>query len=167
MKDATLSIMPFAPIYDARSRVLVLGSHPSVESKRQGFYYMNPHNRFWPVMQALLGEPLVGVPYAERARVLLAHGVALYDVVGQCNIVGSSDATIRQVQPNDLSPILQAASIDHIFLNGRTAYQLFCRHMPQWAALATPLPSTSAANARWRLADLVAAWQVVRKALDG
>ena len=158
--------MPFAPVYNADSRILILGSHPSVESKRQGFYYMNPRNRFWPIMQCILGEKLVDVPCQLRAERLLAHGVALYDVVGQCRIEGSSDASIRGVVPNDIQSIMHAAPIRRIFLNGQTAYRLFCRFMPQWVSISNVLPSTSPANARFGLDALAEQWQAVAEALQ-
>ena len=157
--------MPFAPVWRADCRVLVLGSHPSVLSKRNGFYYMNPHNRFWSVMSALFDADFVGADSAEKARLLLAHGVALYDVVEACDIEGSADATIRDVCPADLAPLVEGAPITRIFLNGKAAYNLFCRHFPQYVDRAVCLPSTSPANARCRLADLVAAWRIVQESL--
>ena len=157
--------MPFAPVWRADCRVLVLGSHPSVLSKRNGFYYMNPHNRFWAVMSALFEQDFVGADSAEKTRLLLSHGVALYDVVEACDIVGSADATIGDVRPADLAPLVEGAPIARIFLNGKTAYNLFCRYFPQYAERAVCLPSTSPANARCRLGDLVAAWQILKESL--
>lgn len=157
--------MPFAPVWRADCRVLVLGSHPSVLSKRNGFYYMNPHNRFWSVMSALFDADFVGADSAEKARLLLSHGVALYDVVEACDIEGSADATIRDVRPADLAPLVEGAPITRIFLNGKAAYNLFCRHFPQYVDRAVCLPSTSPANAKCRLEDLIAAWHIVQESL--
>lgn len=151
----------FAPVWDPFCRVLVLGSHPSVLSKQNGFYYMNVHNRFWQVMSALLGEDLVGATARDKTAILLRHHVALHDVVAGCNIVGSADSSITDVHPADLAPLIEGAPIAHIYLNGQTAYRLFCRHFPQYVHMATCLPSTSPANARQRLDDLVAAWRVL------
>lgn len=159
MAAPTRSLHPFAPVWDEACRVLVLGSHPSVLSKQNGFYYMNPHNRFWPMLSALLGEDLVAADAESKTRLLLAHHVALHDVVSGCDIVGSQDATIRDVAPADLAPLVEGAPIDVILLNGKTAYTLFCRHFPQYAARAVCMPSTSPANAKLRLADLVEAWR--------
>jgi len=157
--------MPFAPVWREDSRVLILGSHPSVLSKRNGFYYMNPHNRFWAVMSALFEEDFVGADSTAKTRLLLSHGVALYDVVEACDIVGSADATIRDVRPTDLAPLVEGAPIAHIFLNGKAAYDLFCRFFPKYQSMAVCLPSTSPANAKCRLADLVAKWQIVKERL--
>ena len=157
--------MPFAPVWREDSRVLILGSHPSVLSKRNGFYYMNPHNRFWAVMSALFDADFVGADREEKARLLLSHGVALYDVVEACDIAGSADATIRDVRPADLAPLVEGASITRIFLNGKAAYRLFCRHFPQYVDRAVCLPSTSPANAKCRLTDLVDSWRVAKESL--
>lgn len=156
------SQMPFRPVWDERCTVLILGSHPSVKSKENGFYYMHPQNRFWRVMSALFDADFVGADKDEKARLLLVRHVALYDVVERCAIVGSADATIREVRPTDLEALVEGAPIRRVFLNGRTAYDLFVRHFPQYVDKATLLPSTSPANARWRLDDLVAAWQIIK-----
>ena len=161
------SQMPFAPVYDADCRVLVLGSHPSVASKRQGFYYMHPQNRFWRVMGALFGEDFVSADAQGKRALLLGHHVALYDVVYACDIAGSSDASIRHVTPCDLRAILATCPIERIYLNGGTAYRLFCRFHPDLADVAQCLPSTSAANARCALGDLVTAWQGVKTHAEG
>ena len=163
--ESELSTMPFAPVWDEACRVLVLGSHPSVLSKQNGFYYMNPHNRFWPMLSALLGADLVSADAEAKRRVLLAHHIALYDVVASCAIVGSQDATIRGVRPADLVPLVEGAPIDAVYLNGKTAYSLFCRHFPQYVDRARCLPSTSPANARMRLPDLIRAWAVLKEHL--
>lgn len=157
------SAMPFAPVWDSDCRVLILGSHPSVMSKEAGFYYMNPHNRFWPVMGALLEAPLSEMAPAEKAACLLAHHVALYDVVQSCSIHGSSDASMRDVVPTPLAPLVEGAPIGRILLNGKTAYGLFCRHYSQYVPLAACMPSTSPANARMRLDDLLAAWRIMEE----
>lgn len=94
----------FEPVFDERSRVLVLGSFPSVLSRANDFYYGNPQNRFWRVAAACLGEP-VPATIAEKRRMLLAHGIALWDVIASCDIVGSSDASIRNVRPADIGRV--------------------------------------------------------------
>jgi len=153
---------PFAPVWAPHCRVLVLGSHPSVLSKQNGFFYMNPHNRFWAVMSALYGQDFAAMSADGKSKALLSQGVALYDVVQACTIVGSEDATITEVQPADLAPLVEGAPIKAIFCNGKTAYRLFCKYFPQYAPICRALPSTSPANAKWRLADLVEAWQIIR-----
>ena len=119
MKDRTLTHVKheFAPIYNEESRVLILGTLPSVKSREQNFYYGHPQNRFWKVIAALCEEP---VPQSvdEKKELLLRHHIALWDVIAECDICGSSDSSIQNVVPTDLSVILQSAPIEKIFANG-------------------------------------------------
>ena len=146
------------PLYDARSRVLILGSFPSVKSREAASFYAHPQNRFWPVLAHVLGEETPRTVEEKRA-LALAHGVALWDTVGACEITGSSDASIKNVVPNDLRRILDAADIRAIFCNGGTSYacyEKYCR--AQTGRAAVKLPSTSPANARWTQQRLAEAW---------
>ena len=148
----------FEPVFDERSRVLVLGSFPSVLSRANDFYYGNPQNRFWRVMAACLSEP-VPTTIAEKRSMLLAHGVALWDVIASCDIVGSSDASIRNARPADVSRITGVARIGRVVCNGATAGRLYHRHLEEVVGLpATVLPSTSPANTAWSLPRLVERW---------
>ena len=156
--EKTLQTHPFPPLYSSESRVLILGSFPSVKSREQAFFYGHPQNRFWPLMAALFGE---NVPQTveEKTALILSHRLALWDVIGQCEIAGSSDASITAVRANDLSPILRGADIRAIFCNGGTSYAYYeklCRGPLGRDAL--KLPSTSPANARWTLEKLTEAW---------
>ena len=131
-------------------------------SRENAFYYGNPHSRFWRVTAAVFG---CAVPQSigEKTSLLLRNGVALWDVIASCDIAGSSDATIRNVVPNDLSQILDVCDIQTIFANGRTAEAIFNRFQkPLCGRMIVPLPSTSPANAAWSLERLTAAWQVIR-----
>ena len=150
----------FAPVYDGRSRILILGSFPSVKSREQQFYYGHPQNRFWRVLAAVTGEAVPGT-IEEKRVFLLAQRIALWDVIAQCEIVGSSDSSIRNVIPNDLSIILEAAPIEAIYANGGTAHRLFGKYQ-QCGREAVRLPSTSPANAAWSLERLTEAWRVIR-----
>ena len=157
-----------APVFDARSRVLVLGTMPSPASRARGFYYGHPQNRFWKVLGALFDEP---EPLGTDARkaFLLAHGIARWDVLASCEIVGASDASISRAVPNDLRLIADAARIEAVFTTGAKAaslYRRLCAGMLPDAAH-VPLPSTSPANARMRLADLVAAYRPLKEAIMG
>lgn len=148
----------FGPVYDENSRILILGSFPSVKSREQQFYYGHPQNRFWKVMAALCGED---VPETIEARkeFLLKHRIALWDVIESCDIMGSSDSSIRNVQPNDMDVILRAADIGGIFLNGDKAYQLYMKYCKkEGQPPVKKLPSTSPANAAWQLEKLLSAW---------
>jgi len=151
-------VHPFPPLYDARSRVLILGSFPSVRSRRQMFFYGHPQNRFWRVLAAMLGET-VPESIEEKKALLLRRRIALWDTIASCEIVGSSDASITNVVPNDLRPILAAADIRAVFCNGGTSYQWYNRLLRrELGREAVPLPSTSPANARWTPDALTEAW---------
>jgi len=163
-----LPIHPLDPVWDCHSRVLVLGSFPSVRSREIGFYYAHPQNRFWPVMAAVFGEnpPLAA---QERKAFALRHGVALWDVIASCEITGSSDASIRNVVPNDIASLLKQSAITHILCNGKRSHDLYTRFCaPVTGAAAVLLPSTSAANAACSLQKLVEAWSpfLLRAAAD-
>ena len=157
--EKSLQRHPFPPVYDAASRVLILGSFPSVKSREAAFFYAHPRNRFWPVLAAALRESAPKTA-EEKTALLLRRHVALWDVVGRCEIAGSSDASIGAVEANDLSPILRGADIRAIFCNGGTSYayyQKLCRDSTGRDAV--KLPSTSPANARWSLPRLIEAWE--------
>ena len=149
----------FPPFYCADSRLLILGSFPSVKSRAQAFFYGHPQNRFWPVMARLCGEdtPLT-VP--ERAAFLERNRIALYDVLEACTIVGSSDSSIRDVEPAELRPILDGSQVGrHIFVNGKTAARLYEKYLlPSLGIEATCLPSSSPANAVFSLDRLTEVW---------
>ena len=160
--DYTRVIHPLAPIFDRNSRVLLLGSMPSPKSRELGFYYAHPQNRFWRVLATLYQCPIPQTVSEKRA--LLAHThIALWDVIASCTLHGSSDASIRNAVPNDLSPLLHRAPIQAIFTNGATADTLYRRYLfAQTKILAVRLPSTSPANAAWSLQRLCDAWQIIR-----
>ena len=156
-----MPIHPIPPIYDENSKILVLGSFPSVKSREENFYYGHPQNRFWKVLSAVYNEP---VPFSveEKKRFLYKHGIALWDVIASCEIEGSADSSIRNVVPNDLSVILQEADIQRIFLNGRTTEKYFDKYLRRSIDItAECLPSTSPANAAWPLERLAAAWKII------
>lgn len=148
------------PLYDARSRILILGSLPSVKSRGQ-FFYNHPQNRFWKVLAGITGHsPLLTVD--EKRQFLLEQGIALWDVIASCDIIGSSDSSIKNVVPNDIEKILDAADIRQIYVNGQTAFKLYKKFiLPQIRREAICLPSTSPANAAWNMERLVDAWRVI------
>ena len=147
-----------APVYDENSRILILGSFPSVKSREAAFFYGHPQNRFWRVLAAVLGEEAPQTA-AEKKSLLLRHGVALWDVIASCDIAGSSDASITNVVPNDLSRILDAAPVRRIFCNGGTAYRFYRRYDEAVWVKAEALPSTSPANARSSVQALTERWR--------
>jgi len=151
------------PVYDEHSEILILGSFPSVKSREQQFFYGHKQNRFWRVMAQVLGCP-VPESIGQKREMLLAHHVAVWDVIASCEITGSSDASIRDVVPNDLSRILSCADIRQIYTNGGKAHQLYHKYIfPVNGREARLLPSTSPANAGYSLERLVEAWKVIRE----
>lgn len=153
---------PIEPVYNENSRVLILGSFPSVRSREDMFFYSHSQNRFWKVMADVFecSEPETE---EDKRNLLLDHGIALWDVIGYCNVTGSADSSIKNVIPNDLSRILNHARIQRIFLNGKTAEKYYHRYMGSGVGCeAICLPSTSAANASWSREKLVQAWRCVK-----
>lgn len=154
-------VHPIDPVYRADSRILILGSFPSVKSREAMFFYGHPQNRFWRVLGAVYGEEFPQtVP--ERRDFLLRHRIAAWDVIASCEISGSSDASIKNAAANDIRPILAAAQIRAIYVNGRTAEALYRRHIePVTGRTAICLPSTSPANAAWSLPRLTEVWKQI------
>lgn len=151
-------VHPIPPTYDGESRILILGSFPSAKSREMGYYYGNPNNRFWQVIAALYGEETPET-VEERRAFLLRNRVAAWDVIAACTIEGASDNSIRDVAPNDLTPILNGSKVEKVFCNGRIAYDLYCRYCEEQTGVrAVCLPSTSPANAAWTLRRLIEAW---------
>ena len=162
MADSAQRILhPFGPLFGPDSRVLILGSFPSVKSREQNFFYGHPRNRFWNVLAALFGQDVPGtVP--EKKELILSHGLALWDSIASCVITGSSDASIRDVRANDLRIILDNAPVERIYCNGRKSHEMYMKYIqPSLGREAFCLPSTSPANAQWSLEKLVDAWSVI------
>ena len=156
-------IHPIPPVFDADSEILILGSFPSVKSREAMFFYGHPQNRFWKVIAGVFGDS-VPQTIEEKKHLILDHHLALWDVISSCEIEGSSDASIKNVTANDLSPLLQAASIDKILVNGKTAEKLYIQYIqPKTQFPAICLPSTSPANAAWSLERLIDVWGRVLK----
>lgn len=152
---------PIRPVYNKNSRILILGSFPSVKSREANFFYGHPQNRFWKVL-ATVFETEVPVTVDEKREFLLAHGVAVWDVIKSCDIVGSSDSSIKNVVPNNLREILNNADIRQIFVNGKTAEQYYKKYIEkEIGRKATCLPSTSPANAAWNVEKLVVEWKQI------
>ena len=152
---------PIPPVFDKDSKVLILGSFPSVRSREEGFFYGHPQNRFWKVTSEIFSEK-VPRTIDEKKSFLLRNHIALWDVIGSCDIEGSSDSSIRNVTVNDISVILNEADIRSIYLNGRKAYDLYLEYLlPVTMREGTCLPSTSPANASWNIGKLISAWSVI------
>lgn len=151
----------FEPVYDKASEILILGTLPSVKSRENNFYYGHKQNRFWKVLATLLKEPVPDT-IEEKKAMLLAHRIALWDVIQSCDIKGSSDSSIKNVQPTDIGMILEKTNVTQIYANGNKAGQLYKRYQfPVTGIEAMVLPSTSPANAAWSLERLCEVWHVI------
>ncbi len=140
--------MGFAPVFDENSRVLILGSFPSVKSRQIEFYYGNKQNKFWHTVCGYFGEE---IPQDIEGKVgfLLRRNIALWDMVTACEIEGSADASVKNEEIADLTLVLSKAKIERILLNGTLSYQLFVK---AYADLGIPyhkMPSTSPATPRF------------------
>ena len=143
--------------------MLILGSFPSVKSREQNFFYGHPQNRFWKVISAIFGQP-VPQTIEDKKHLILSSRLALWDSIASCEIAGSSDASIRNAQANDIGIILSNCNIERIYCNGRKSYELYQKYIePQTGREAVCLPSTSPANAQWTLEKLIEAWSVIRR----
>ncbi len=149
---------PIPPVFDRHSTILILGSFPSVKSREAQFFYGHPQNRFWKVTSNVFGvaEPRT---IEEKKTFLLSHGIAVWDVIASCDITGSSDNSIKNVVPNDLTMILNHADIRTIFVNGKIAEKFYNKYVKDVIGRdAVCLPSTSPANAAWSLERLTEVW---------
>ncbi len=152
---------PFDPVFDGNSKVLILGSFPSVKSRENEFYYGHERNRFWRLISALFNESLPET-VEQKKSLLLRHNIALWDTAASCTVHASSDSSIRNVAANDIKSLLDKTNIARIYANGKTAAQLYNKLvLPSTAVEIVALPSTSPANAAFTLEKLIECWQVI------
>lgn len=153
----------FEPVYDSNSRVLLLGSIPSPKSRELGFYYGHPQNRFWKVLASILNEPLP-ITIDEKRSMLLKHGIALWDVLESCSIIGASDTSIDEAIPNPIETLIAKTKIRHVFCTGSTAHRLYEKYCEKRTHIqAVKLPSTSPANCATSLEKLIDAYKEILK----
>ena len=154
-------VHPFGPLYDARSKILILGSLPSVKSREASFFYGHPQNRYWPLMASLLGEP-VPATVEEKKELVLSHRIAMWDSIYSCDIRGSGDSSIRNVVPTDLKPVIEGAEITAGCCNGWASYKYYrrCQETELGIGAVVP-PSPSPANAAWSFERLREEWKVI------
>ena len=158
----TVLYHPFGPLYNKESRILILGSFPSVKSREQNFFYGHPQNRFWKVIAALYEQPLPQT-IEEKKQLILDNRLALWDSIASCEITGSSDSSIKNARANDITVILDSCNIERIYCNGRKSHELYRKYIePATGRTAVCLPSTSPANAQWSLEKLIGAWAEIR-----
>lgn len=156
-------VHPIPPLFDENSKTLILGSFPSVKSRETAFFYGHPQNRFWSVLAVIYG---VDKPETveEKKKLVLENNLALWDVIASCEIVGSSDSSISNVTANDLSVIINNSKVKRIFVNGKTAEKYYNKYTyPKTGIKAVCLPSTSPANAAWKIEKLVEAWKKIKE----
>ncbi len=156
---------PIPPLYNEASKVLVLGSFPSVKSREGQFFYHHPQNRFWRVISSVFDEPMPNT-IEEKRELLLRNRIAVWDVIQSCEIIGSADSSIKNIVANDLSRIMNTARISRIISNGNTSHQLYMKHIfPKTGIVALKLPSTSPANAACSMDCLIREWSILRSFL--
>ncbi|MBQ1475128.1 MAG: DNA-deoxyinosine glycosylase [Ruminococcus sp.] len=155
-------VHPIPPLYDENCKILILGSFPSVKSREAMFFYGHPQNRFWKLMAALFEEAYPQT-IEEKKALVLKHHIAMWDTIRSCTITGSSDSSIKDVVPNDLSVILDNSRVERIFCNGATSYRLYMKYIyPTTGVKAVKLPSTSPANAAFNLERLLTEWSMIK-----
>ena len=155
----------FEPVFDENSKVLILGTFPSVKSRENQFYYGHPQNRFWKVIAGLT-ESEVPQTIEEKKKLLLEHGIAIWDVIESCDIIGSSDSSIKNVVPADIERVVANSKIQNIYANGGTAKKLYEKYSQKKTGREIiGLPSTSPANAAYSLERLLECWQEVKMVL--
>lgn len=150
-------VHPLKPIYDKNSKVLILGSFPSVVARNVGFYYGNKTNRFWKILEILFDEEII-----DKKEFCLNHHIALWDVIYSCKIHGSSDSSISDVQVNDINSLISKTNIEVIFTTGSKANSIYTKYINDVSIKQIALPSTSSANARMKLEDLVNSYSVIK-----
>ena len=161
MSEPTRVLHPFPPLYDERSEALILGSFPSVKSRENMFFYGHPQNRFWKLLALLCGEE-VPVTIEEKTDLVLSRHLALWDSIRSCTITGSSDSSVRDVVPNDLSVIIGNSRVSRVFCNGALSYNMYMKYsFPATGIRAVKLPSTSPANAAYSVERLAKAWEII------
>lgn len=158
-----LQVHNINPVFDSNSKILILGSFPSVKSREIEFFYGHPQNRFWQVLSAVC-ESLCPVTTAQKREFLLSNKIAVWDVIKSCEIVGSADSSIRDVTANDLSVILNSANIEAVFTNGGVSTKLYKKYcLPNTNMPSIQLPSTSPANARFSIDMLIEKWSIIKE----
>ena len=154
-------IHPLEPCFNENSKILILGSFPSVKTREYGFFYGHKQNRFYKIMEVLF-EMEIGDSIEDRRKFLLENRIGLYDSIYECEIIGSSDSSIRNVIPTDLSQIINNSMIKQVFTNGNTSHEVYRKyHEKNLNIKDIKLPSSSSANARYSLDDLVDKWKII------
>lgn len=152
-------INPLKPIYNKNSKILVLGSFPSIISREENFYYANKQNRFWKIFEIIFNIELNSLN--AKLNFLLKNKIALWDVIYSCEINNSEDSSIKNVFPNNINKIIRNSKIKHIFVTGKTALRYYNKFFKDNNINVTYLPSPSSANASYSLCKLVEIYKVI------
>ena len=154
-------VHPLEPLYDKNSKILILGSFPSIKTREYGFFYGHKQNRFWKILSGIFDEEIADTIEDKRAF-LIKHNIAVWDSIYSCDIIGSSDSTIKNVVPTDLKPILKGSRVDRIFCNGATSYKYFHQFSEKDLGIkGVKLPSSSPANAAYSINRLIDEWKII------
>ena len=156
----------FQPVVDQNSRILILGSVPSVKSMEEQFYYMHPQNRFWKILGNLFNKDLFNFTLNDKIDFLISNHIALYDSVYECDILGSSDNKIFNVVPSNIELLIKNTHITHIFLNGTASFYIFKKYTHNLLNISSKLPSTSPANATYTFDKLLEEWKAILDCYD-
>ena len=155
------------PIFiNNESKILILGSFPSVKSRELDFYYMHKQNRFYKILSNLFNEDFYNASIEEKKILLKKYKIALYDVVEECEILNSNDESIANVIPSPIKDLIKNTDIKHIFINGSKAKELFIKYNKDLLNVTSFLPSTSARNARYNLDALTKEYQIIKEYLN-
>lgn len=157
----TTIIHPLKPLYDKNSKILILGSFPSIKTRESGFFYGHKQNRFWKVLSEIFKKE-IDEDISKRRKFLLDNKIAVWDSIYKCDIIGSSDSSIKEVVPTNLSEIFEKSDINKVFCNGNTSYKYYEMYQEkQFGYKAFKMPSTSPANAMYSLDKLVESWKII------
>lgn len=150
------------PIYDNNSKILILGTMPSIKSREEGFYYAHPQNRFWKVLENIFNTKIIN-----KEEFLINNNLALWDVIKSCDIKGSSDRSIKNVIPNDIKSLINKTKLKYIFCTGKTAYNLYNKYVYESTKIeAICLPSPSPANCRVTMDEVIKRYSIIKKCLE-
>ena len=163
MNESKRVVHSIPPLIDNDSKLLILGSFPSVKSRENEFFYMHPQNRFWKILSILFNDDFVSSSIEQKKKLCSKHHIAIYDVINSCTIVGSSDSSIEDVTPNNIANLIQNSNISAIFCNGNKAYNLFIKYNKNINIPIYSLPSSSPANARINIDNLIEKWSILKK----
>lgn len=155
-----VTVYSFEPIFDQNSKVLILGTVPSVTSRKKNFYYSHANNRFWKIFENLFNVKLNS--QESKINFLLKNNIALWGTIKKCKIKASKDSSIRNVEVNDINSIIKLSKIKNIYVTGKVALKIYNKQIKKHTKIkAVYLPCPSSANASFNLDKLINLYQVI------